>query len=66
MSQNQPLIQIFKWLEHVYYDKSWVEFTSMDRYFAFFALKLLLLHKDKFYPKKNLFTQKLFNYLGTF
>ena len=49
--------------------KSWVEFTSMDQYFGFFALKLLSLHKYKFYQKKKkkkIFTQKLFNYLGRF
>ena len=32
----------------------------------FFALKLLSLHKYKFLSKKTFFTQKLFNYLGTF
>ena len=35
-----------------YYTKSWVEFTSMDQYFGFFALKLMSLHKYKFYQKK--------------
>ena len=40
------------------------EFTSIGKYFEFFTLKLLELHKNEFY-KKNFFTQKLFNYLGT-
>ena len=56
-SQSQPLIQIWKWSEHVYYGKSWVEFTSMDQYFGFFALNLMSLHKYKFYQKNLLYSK---------
>ena len=63
-SQNQPLTKILKWSEHVYFAKSWVEFTSMDQYFGFFALKLLSLHKYKFY-QKNLLYSKIIQLSGT-
>ena len=36
----------------------------MDQYFGFFALKLLSLHKYKFYQKKPFFTQKIFQLSG--
>ena len=32
------------------------EFTSMDQYFGFFVLKLLSLHKYKFYQKNLLYS----------
>ena len=34
-----------------------VEFTSMDQHFGFFALKLLSLHKYKFYQKNLLYSK---------
>ena len=37
--------------------KSLIEFTSIGKYFEFFALKLLELHKNEFY-KKNPFLLK--------